>query len=175
MEETKNTLGEVTTSPPETETDIKAKNQSAALDNATSVMVVDRDQDGMAESSLDMALGRLASPDAKRNGVQVVLQIAAAWARETSSNTTNLVNKNSKLAEENAAKSVEIAALQAANSVREKHRYLVNSALILGPVIFTYGLDQLTAEKLGVGIAALVIGGCITIAALFAQRKDTDV
>jgi hypothetical protein len=166
------TVIEDASKPPETDTDVAARNQGAASDNSQLVTVIDRNQEGLSESSLDIELGRLAGTDARRHGIQVVLQLAAAWAKETNTKFGILGDKNTKLTDELTRAQVKIASLEAANTERAKHLPLVNAALLLGPIIFAFGLDQCISGNWGVGIVAALIGGCISVAALYAQRKD---
>lgn len=157
---------------PEVGNDVVAHNQHAALNGFDVSTLVDRTQEGLSASSLDMELGRLADSDNKRFGIQFVLRMAAAWSKETNIRFAILGNRNEKLANELMSVREEYAALRAKSEERTKHTPIVSSALLLGSVIASFGFEQIFANNLGIGIGAGLIGVILIVVALYVQRGD---
>jgi len=163
-------ITETGASQPEFQPDVVAHNQNAASGSSGISIRVDREQEGIPESSLLAVMGRVADSDNKRFSIQVLAQLAVAWTKETNTKFAILNNKKEKLAEEMMLAREEIATLKAANMERDKHVPLVNLALFIGSILVTFGLEKSISGDSGVGIAAALIGGSLIVASLWVQR-----
>ena len=162
---------ETVSTSPEADTDILAHDQGVSIGEPPYIeTLVNREHNGLPASSLDITLERLADNNPKKYGGPLIL-IAAAWAKETNTKFSILEHKKEKLADELTIAREENAAHRAKNEERAKHGPLVTLALMVGPILITIGLDQLTSEHLGIGIVLITVGISILGSALWTRRK----
>lgn len=173
MTEERNNATDASSSAPEADSSIVAHGQSAATEDVQISTLVDAERGALpASSSLDVTLERLAESDTRRFGIQVILQMASAWSREMNRNFAILGNQNANLINDLAKAREENAAFKAKEMERAKHSPLVTSALLLGPIIFVFGLEQLLSDIWGTGLVAVIVGSIIIGGALYARVGD---
>lgn len=162
---------EAVSTSPQANTDVLAHDQEASTDESHLGTLVDRERNGLSASSLDITLERLADNNPKKYGVPLLL-VAAAWAKETNTKFAILEHKKEKLANELIIAREENAAHRAKNEERAKHGPLVTVALMMGPILSTLGLNQLTSEHYGIGATLITVGIVILGSALWARRRE---
>lgn len=161
---------ETVSTPPEADRDVLAKNQGSANDEPLIGVLVDRDQPGLPASTLGVTLERLLEPGQRKLGYTVLLQVAAAWAKQGDTKFAILSHQNAKLAEDLTKAREENAAHRAKDAERNKHGLLVTATLAIGPVLFTMGLNQVLSDHFAIGWVLIVCGVLIFGAALWARR-----
>lgn len=143
--------------------DVLAHDQGPPPAKTPANLTVDRTKAGLPASSLDEALWDLALVDPKKFGIAALLQLATAWARYSSSENERLAQYR----EENAG-------LKATLRENKKNRPLRKATIALGPIIGLVGIELLTHENVGVGLALLVAGLVLAILALLASGSGSD-
>lgn len=156
---------------PEVDASVKAHDQAASTDSLSGTLV-DRNREGISPSSLDTALGNLAESDTRKFGVQVFLQMASAWAKETNTKFSILGNQNARLSDELMKVREENAAHRAKDTERSKHAPLVAIALMFGPMMITLGLNQIQSQRPEIGWPILAVGISILAAVLWTRKGN---
>lgn len=163
MMEADKQIGRSSNGGPSAPDDVLAHDQGPPPAETPANLTVDRTKAGLPASTLDEALWDLTLVDPKKYGIAVLLRVATAWARQSSGENERIAQYR----EENAG-------LKATLRENKKNRPLRQAAIALGPIIGLVGIELLTHEKVGMGLALLVAGLLLPVLALLASGSGSD-